>query len=172
MAGELNTGELIALLGHFQRDIEQIKQRQWRDFHASLLAQGGLLFLSKPINEPVLLTGLSVILWLVGTWFIFEGDYVLNKVYRVLKDGCTEAIGRESKDLLHIIDPKGVPSITGKGRREIYLVALFVVAFLVIIILAGWVHNPLLIGATFFSMLVLLVSLCKLASRLWNVADA
>ena len=57
---------LLHIYSHFQTDIENVKQRQWRDFNATLAGQGSLLLLlTRDFEEGHFLFAiLSFFLWL------------------------------------------------------------------------------------------------------------
>jgi hypothetical protein len=126
--------DLLHIYSHFQTDIENVKQRQWRDFNATLAGQGGLLFLSTQFERnDILFATFSFLLWVVGSAFLIENREVLE-IYRTGKEACLKGL-KKNGDISIIIDPPGIPIIRGKFHHRILSAALLITTALVICLL-------------------------------------
>ena len=111
---------LLHIYSHFQTDIENVKQRQWRDFNVTLAGQGSLLLLlTRDFEEGHFLFAiLSFFLWLAGTYFLIEDREVLE-VYRAGKDACYNEL-KKDEEISKILDPPDTPVIRGKYHHRIF----------------------------------------------------
>lgn len=130
----LEIKDLLHIYSHFQTDIENVKQRQWRDFNATLAGQGGVLFLFDHFQDDrILFAILSFFLWAAGMWFLIEDREVLA-IYRTGKIACLDEL-KKYEDISKIIDPPGIPEISGKYHHCILSAALLITTAVVIYLL-------------------------------------
>ena len=76
--------------------IDRIKQQQWRDFYAVLVAQGGVLVLFK--DHPDLRLAfvfLSVVAGVLGALLIRDTQHKLERKFRARKNRALQVLGQD-----------------------------------------------------------------------------
>ena len=94
MSNGLDRSDALEILKLALDDIDRIKQQQWRDFYAVLVAQGGLLVLVKDYPDSRLIfVLLSLFAGVLGGWLIGLTQRKLEQKFRARKNRALHILG-------------------------------------------------------------------------------
>jgi hypothetical protein len=95
MSNGLDRSDALEILKLALDDIDRMKQQQWRDFYAVLVAQGGLLVLVKDYPDSRLIfVLLSLFAGVLGGWLIGLTQRKLEQKFRARKNRALHILGR------------------------------------------------------------------------------